>query len=274
MLGHASLPMYDLPEVRDSTDRLWGAIAEELRDGGAQGVPDSLERSPDERPADHGDAWRRPGLVLSQSCGYPVATELRGALRVVATPHYAAPGCDGPRYSSVVVVRASSRITALGALRGAVCAYNSRDSQSGYNAFRSLIAPIAGGAPFFAETVATGAHAASIDAVRDGRADICAVDCVTWALLARHRPGSLHGLEVLCRSEPVPGLPLVTAKNCTDAALETIRRSLARAFARPDLSDTRDALLIRGLSVSTLDTYEPLLAMERAAVALGYPNLE
>ena len=269
MLAHASLPMYDLPEVGDSTDRLWAAIAEELRDGGMQGVPDSLER-----PADPYDAWRCPGLVLSQSCGYPVATELRHALYVVATPHYAAPGCDGHRYSSVVVVRASSRATSLGALRGAVCAYNSRDSQSGYNAFRSLIAPISAGAPFFAETVATGAHAASIEAVRDGRADVCAVDCVTWALLARHRSGSLNGLKVLCRSEPVPGLPLVTAQDCTDAALETIRRALVRAFARPDLSDTRAALLICGLSVSTLHTYEPLLAMERAAVALGYPNLE
>ena len=269
MLAHASLPMYDLPEVRDSTDRLWAAIAEELRDGGVRGVPDSLKR-----PADHHDAWRRPGLLLSQSCGYPVATELRGALHVVATPHYAAPGCDGHRYSSVVVVRASSRATSLGALRGAVCAYNSRDSQSGYNAFRSLIAPISAGAPFFAETIATGAHAASIESVRGGRADVCAVDCVTWALLARHRSASLNGLEVLCRSELVPGLPLVTAEDCTDAALETIRRALVRAFARPDLSDTRDALLISGLSVSTLDTYEPLLAMERIAAALGYPNLE
>ena len=155
-----------------------------------------------------------------------------------------------------------------------MCAYNSRDSQSGYNALRSLIAPIAGGAPFFAEAVATGTHAASIDAVRDGRADVCAVDCVTWALLARHRSASLDGLEVLCRSEPVPGLPLVTARDRTDAELETIRRALVRAFARPDLTDTHDGLLIRGLSASTLDTYEPLLAMERAAVALRYPNLE
>ena len=269
MLLHASLPMYDLPEVRDSTDRLWAAIAKEMHDGGVQGVPDSLER-----PADLHDAWRRRGVLLSQSCGYPVATELRDALRVVATPHYAAPGCDGHCYSSVVVVRASSRVTALGALRGAVCAFNSRDSQSGYNAFRSLIAPIAAGAPFFAETIATGAHAASIEAVRSARADVCAVDCVTWALLARHRPAALTGLEVLCRSKPVPGLPLVTAVDCTDAALETIRRALERAFTRADLSDTRDALLIAGLTMSTLDTYEPLLAMERAAIALKYPSLE
>ena len=269
MVLRASLPMYDLPEVRGWTDRLWAAIAQELRGDGMAEVPNALER-----PPDHHHAWRPRGLLLSQSCGYPVAGTLRGTFRVVATPHYAAPGCEGYRYSSAVVVRASSRVTALGALRGAVCAFNSRDSQSGYNALRAAIAPIAGSETFFAETVETGAHAASIEAVRAGRADVCAVDCVTWALLARHRPSSLPGLRVLAFTEPMPGLPFVTAGDCSDATLDRIRRALERAFTRPDLADARDALLIAGLSMSTLDTYEPLRAMERAAIALKYSSLE
>ena len=265
----ASLPMYDLPEVRDSTDRMWMAIAQEMRAGGVRGVPDALER-----PARHHDAWRPDGLLLSQSCGYPVAAPLRGTLRVVATPHYAAPGCEGHRYTSALVVRSSSAVTAPGLLRGVVCAFNARDSQSGYNALRALIAPLAGGAPFFSHTIETGAHAASLGAVRDRRADVCAVDCVTWALLRRHRPASLSGLEVLCHTEPVPGLPFVTAAAASDADVETIRRALERAFAHPDCAQARDALLISGLTMSTLDTYEPLLAMERSAVASGYPDLE
>ena len=269
MILRASLPMYDLPEVRDHTDRLWAAVAEEMRGIGMADVPDALER-----PVGHHAAWRPRGLLLSQSCGYPAAGALRGALRIVATPHYAAPGCDGPRYSSVIVVRAPSRATALDALRGAVCAFNARDSQSGYNALRAAVAPLAMGRPFFAATVETGAHAASIEAVRSGRADVCAVDCVTWALLARHRPASLSGLAVLARTEPAPGLPFVTSGDCPEATVETIRCALASAFARADLADTRDALLIEGISSSDFDTYEPLLAMERTAAALGYPNLE
>ena len=221
----------------------------------------------------HHDAWRPDGLLFSQSCGYPVAAPLRGSLRVVATPHYAAPGCDAHRYSSAVVVRSSSGVTALGLLRGAVCAFNARHSQSGYNALRALIAPLADGAPFFSTTVATGAHAASLEAVRSGRADVCAVDCVTWALLARHRPASLSGLEVLCHTDRAPGLPFVTSADSSDADVETIRRALERAFARPDLVPTRDALLICGLTMSSVDTYEPLLAMERAALSRGYPDL-
>ena len=265
----ASLPMYDLPEVRDHTDRLWTAIAEEMRSLGVPDVPDALER-----PGDHHDAWRPRGLLLSQSCGYPAATALRGAVRVVATPHYVVTGCDGPRCRSAIVVRASSRATALDDLRGTVCAFNARDSQSGYNALRAAVAPIANGRPFFSATIGTGAHPASIIAVRNRRADVCAVDCVTWALLSRHRPSSLSGLVVLAYTEPAPGLPFVTAGDCSDDTVETIRTALDRAFSRPDLVDTRAALLIGGLSVSTLDTYEPLLEMERAAVSLGYPELE
>ena len=261
--------MYDLPEVGEWTDGLWTAIAGELREGGVRDVPDALER-----PGDHHDAWRPEGLLLSQSCGYPVATAYRGTLRVVATPHYAASGCEGHRYSSVVVVRASSRATTLGALRGAVCAFNARDSQSGYNALRAVVAPIAGGRRFFARTVETGAHAASIEAVRAGRADVCSVDCVTWALLARYRPSALDGLVVLASTQRMPGLPLVTAADRSDASLDSIRHALGRAFSRPDLAETREALLIRGLSMLPVDAYEPLLALERAAIAAGYPDLQ
>lgn len=265
----ASLPMYDLPEVREWTDRLWSAIAGELREGGVTGVPDALER-----PSDHHDAWRSDGLLFSQSCGYPAVTTFRGVLRVVATPHYAAPGCEGSRYSSVVVVREASGIGVVEDLRGAVCAFNSRDSQSGYNALRATAAPFARNGRFFARTVETGGHAASIDAVRAGRADVCAVDCVTWALHARHRPSALVGLEVIRYTEPAPGLPFVTAGDVSDATFASIREALGRAFVRSDLAETRDALLISGFSILPADAYEPLLAMERAAAASGYPDLE
>ena len=268
MTLRASLPMYDLPEARTWTDRLWAALAEELRGGGVGGVPGALER-----PPRHHDAWRPDGLLLSQSCGYPVATAFRGVLRVVATPHYAAPGCEGPRYSSAVVVRAASRVAALEDLRGAVCAFNSRDSQSGCNALRAAIAPLARGGRFFARTVETGAHAASIEAVRAGRADVCAVDCVTWALHARYRPAALAGLEVVCRTARTPGLPFVTAGDVSDAMLESVRSALVRTFAREDLAATREALLLSGLSVLPADAYEPLRATERAAAASGYPRL-
>ena len=113
-----------------------------------------------------------------------------------------------------------------------------------------------------------------MEAVRSGRADVCSVDCVTWALHARYRPSALAGLDVLCRTARVPGLPFVTAGGVSDTSLESIRSALERAFGRADLAATREALLIRGLSILPADAYEPLREMERAAAVSGYPHLD
>ena len=74
----------------------------------------------------------------------------------------------------------------------------------------------------------------------DGRADVCAVDCVTWALLARHRPSALHGLRVIALTEPMPGLPLVTRRRLlrrdprchSSCARARLRAPGARRYAR------------------------------------------
>ena len=43
------------------------------------------------------------GVVLSQTCGWPLVTSDRGLYKVVAVPRYDAAGCDGARYSSAMV---------------------------------------------------------------------------------------------------------------------------------------------------------------------------
>ena len=61
------------------------------------------------------------------------------------------------------------------------------------SALRALIAPHAASGRFFAEVRVSGAHSASLAMVARGEADVAAIDCVVHALLARHRPGALHG---------------------------------------------------------------------------------
>src|SRR5690606_40417779 len=95
---------------------------------------------------------------------------------------------DGPLHGSLVVVRAEGDISGLGDLRGAVAAVNDRASQSGCAALRAVFAPVAGGGRFFSAVLETGSHLASMAAVGLGRAEVCAVDPVVWALAQRHRP--------------------------------------------------------------------------------------
>ncbi|MGD9511076.1 MAG: phosphate/phosphite/phosphonate ABC transporter substrate-binding protein [Geminicoccaceae bacterium] len=256
--------MYDLPTVRWATDALWRAIATALA---ARGVaaPAGLDRR-----AGYASAWREPGLLLSQTCGYPFVTGLRGEVWLVATPCYRAEGCVEADYRSVLLVREDDPADALADLRGRRVAYNALDSQSGHNALRAMVAPLARDGRFFAGRIATGAHAASMAAVADGEADLCAVDCVTWALLRRHEPERTHGLRAIGWTAAAPALPLITA---VGGPVALLREALQAALADPENAPAREALLLDGFASRSDADYERILAMEREAIALGYPAL-
>ena len=97
-----------------------------------------------------------PASILSQTCGYPYATRLRGRVRLVATPVYRAEGCDGARYRSVLLVRADDRAENLADLRGRRVALNADDSQSGHNALRAAVAPLAQRRPLLRRPLSPG----------------------------------------------------------------------------------------------------------------------
>ena len=65
----ASLPMYNLPEMRPALDRLWRAIAERLERDGLPAVPERLAHG---RPL--AELWSDPALFLSQCCGNDIVS--------------------------------------------------------------------------------------------------------------------------------------------------------------------------------------------------------
>jgi ABC-type phosphate/phosphonate transport system substrate-binding protein len=260
--------MYDLPPIRPAAEAWWRGLAAACRAEGLGEVPDTLTWLGD--PEEH---WRDRRLFFSQTCGYPLMTGLGDSVTVIATPCYGAEGCSGPFYSSALVVRADDPARELSDLRGRRAAYNARESQSGYNVLRSLVAPLAGGGSFFASTLETGGHGASLDAVAEQRADIAAIDCVTLALHRRHRPAVTGGLRVLAYGPETPGLPYITAGERSEDEVLRLREALYEALADPDLAEAREALLLTGASVLPEEAYEVILEMREAAVAKGYPDL-
>ena len=58
--------------------------------------PGSLRRRRSTGRAPHEAVWRDPGLVLSQTCGFPFSTRLRGMVRLVGTPIYDVRRLRGP----------------------------------------------------------------------------------------------------------------------------------------------------------------------------------
>lgn len=248
--GTASLPMYELPEVQWATDALWSGIASRLSTAGVAAAP-ALDR-------DLGlhDLWTDPALLLSQTCGNPYVRHYRDRLRLVATPCYAAPGCDGPFYRSLLVARADAPGEGLADFRGAVCAVNDWDSLSGWVALAAALPEPPD--RFFRAALVTGAHADSLAAVAAREADVAAVDCVTHALLQRHRPAALAGLRVIGRTAPAPGLPFVTRRDVGDATVDALRAALREALADPALEEVRAALLIEGIEVLDEAAYDAI----------------
>jgi ABC-type phosphate/phosphonate transport system substrate-binding protein len=267
-MNRASLPMYDLPEVAEATQELWRGLAGHFRASGIDDVPDQLVLAP-VLPAH----WLSSDLLFSQTCGYPLRNAIRGRVRLVASPCYEAAGCEGAEYCSLVIVRADSAIRSLAGLRGATVAVNDKDSQSGYNALRFHIAPLAKSGRFFAETLVTGSHAASLESVAAGKADVAAVDCVSFALLARYRGAAVAGLRELCRTRRAPSLPYITAGTCDVDRLDRLRQGLRKAMADERLAGAREALLLRDIMLLPESAYECIDEMEAAALGHDYPSI-
>jgi ABC-type phosphate/phosphonate transport system substrate-binding protein len=161
--AYASLPMYDFPDARRATDAWWTGLAGHLRREGALDAPAALLRRDDLI-----EQWRDPRLTLSQTCGYLLTHQLKADLQPVATPHYTAPGCDGPRYASVILARADHPGAALADFRGAVAVYSRTYSHAGYNSLRGMVAPLAGAKPFFSRVIASDSHLESIATLASG----------------------------------------------------------------------------------------------------------
>ena len=240
----ASLPMYDWPEIRLFTDQFWAGLARHA------GLTGTLDRS-----EPYGAIWRQPELRFGQTCGYPLTHEFKGLLRYVATPHYVADGCGGANYCSIVFAR--QQVSPI-ELRGAKPAINSMDSMSGFLALKLVLATLSSSGDFFTTPLITGGHLASMAAVQNGSADVCAIDCVCVALARKYRPEALERLVEIARSPAVPALPYVTRAG----DIGELRLALHQAFRDPELRSAREALLLGDISVLPGDAYDIIPQLE------------
>ena len=254
----ASLPWYDLREVRPAHDALWSAIAERLRRGGIVDVPERLERR-----IGYAAQWSSGRLLLGQACGYDIVTAQARSLRIVATPCFDVEGCVGPYYRSFVVVRRGSPARALADLRGSRCVINGETSHSGMNALWHLVARREGEGAFFRDVLVSGAHEHSVALLADGAADVAAIDCITWALLAHHRPHAVADLRIVGTTDPAPAPPFVTSAETPHWHLEVLRAALHDVLAGGYADTPWSVLRLRGASVMPRGAYDAITCARR-----------
>ena len=248
----AVLPMYDWAHVREHTDRFWVAVRDNLVSAGIA-APQTLTR-----PDDPLAAWKSPGLVFGQTCGLPYVEHLRDQVTLIATPDYQVPGCPPGWYCSAIVVRKSDRREQLRDYQGSCLAFNSKGSQSGWQAMLQALADSGCERPFFGRFAISGKHANSISMVAAGEADLAAIDYVSWRLAQQSMPEARE-VRVLKTTQPMPGLPFI-ARCQTDRA-PTIAAVDAAINDLPQQS--REALGLHGLWRSEPADYDVIAEQKR-----------
>jgi ABC-type phosphate/phosphonate transport system substrate-binding protein len=264
----ASLPMYNLPAMRSANQAFWAALAERLRREGVADVPERLDSERAPVPKDIG-----PEVLFTQTCGYPLQTLYAGQYRLVARPTYSAPGCVGSTHCAFLIVAEHSPARRVEDLRGGRFALNSLNSNSGMSLPRRLIADHAQARPFFGEVIRTGGHGPSLKLVAAGGADVCSVDCLTFAFFQDYEPDTVAGLRVLAETPPSPTIPFVTSIATSEETLAALRRALFALSDAPAARPVLDPLRIMTIEPAPEVEYGRILNYVREAADLGYPDL-
>lgn len=257
-----SLPMYDIhrPATQALTTALMTLLAK-------RSVVAQVEWHSDLLPH-----WRNPDLLLSQTCGYPLVEQLPD-VQLVGVFHSTAQGCKDLRYRSWLVARDEDENCSLPDFRGRRAVCNSDDSHSGFNALRYMIAPLAQQGKFFSATTFSGSHRQSLTEVREHRADLAAIDCITWALLRKYYPEALDGLTIVGETPLCAALPLITSAKTDALMMEKVRSVLFEVTMDEAFKPLLAANLIGGFAVPQRSYFDEVKAWKAYAAEFGVTTL-
>ena len=258
----AALPMYDWPEARAEVDAQWARLRDAIRQRGidapqtvvrangdlppvAGGIRDGAGKiiAPDPATLPAGELdfhglWLHPALLFAQTCWGPMELGLAQHVQVIAQPSYdAVEGGQGELYSSALVMRTDGMapvpspadgkpVIPLDLVRGKRFAFNSLDSMSGLLGLTRDLEAMGESLDIFASRSESGGHRASIVAVAEGKADIAAIDCESWALAKRFEPAAQR-VTVVGWTARRKGLPFITALSTPQETLMALREAVA-----------------------------------------------
>ena len=238
----ASLAMYPFNPLRPSFERLWDEVRSRLS---FAAPPLDWETDPDE-------ASKRDDLILGQTCGWPLVTELATLVQVVGTFDCTVDDAVDGTYRSVLVSRLDSDLEDILHRPDLRVAANAPHSLSGWISLQSVA--LAHGVAL-EDVEWTGAHARSVEALREGRRHLAAIDAVTWSFLDQ------RDLRVVGQCPRIPCLPLVTSRSSSPAVIEELRGALAGAVCDPAMASTCATLKIRAFLPRDMQDYEGVLQL-------------
>ena len=223
-----SLPWYDLPSAHQALDDFWLLLREALCNQSVERLPHRLHRTTPLQTQ-----WSHPELLLSQCCGLDLFTPATQAVRPIGRLVFDLP-CEPGNYLSYIV-------TTPGTLPGTSLpperiAINSLFSRSGCTALLSWL-KAHNWTPH--KTLISGSHQASVDLIRQGLADMAAVDAHSWSLVDQ------GGLEIIGQSAQAPTPPFISCAE-SDVPAPILLGALQRAVAQGGKIGIREVMPVDG----------------------------
>jgi ABC-type phosphate/phosphonate transport system substrate-binding protein len=232
--------MYPFESTIEAWDALWRVVHRH-----APWTPPTLAWTGDV----HAD-WRSPACVVSQACGWPIATQLGDLVEVIGAFSFTIAEARGHEYHSTLIARDPHVLDRVGQ-PDLIAAVNSADSLSGCV---SLLVSI--GRPTWpGVTRWTGAHAESVRAVSDGMADVASIDSLSLRFIAREHPELVEDLHLVGVGPWVPSPAIVVRRGTSAAQRRELVQGLRAAATDPSVGA---ALQIDGFVELDARAYEAL----------------
>ena len=154
-----------------------------------------------------------PNFFLGQTCGYPYVTRWKHSHDLLAVPVFDFDGCKGTQYSSWFITHRENSASKIEDFRHKTVTLNGHDSNSGMNVLRYEISKLNCPESFFDEVIISGGHATSIKLIEEKKADLAAIDSVSYAHLLQAGLFDPNKIRIIGQSEMTTGLPFITPKN-------------------------------------------------------------
>lgn len=250
----ASFPWYSFRGVDKYYEVFWEHLRDALRVRlKTLDIPDKLSPA-----ADYRTHWASRNLLLSQCCGYHIATKVQ-KLEVVAAPDFQLNGISSGEYKSLLIVRRGDKRNALIRFKNGKVAYNEDQSYSGHTALLCEFPKHLRRHDFFEKWVPTGSHIESMRAVADGSADIAAIDAISFLFIVNENKEELRKLKkelrIIKHTEKVQAPPFVTSSFRPAEEIEVIRDTLITLSIDPKMTEVLNAMRMHRIVDATNEDY-------------------
>lgn len=221
------------------------------------------------------DLWAKPDLCCAFMCGWPFARS--GVMQPIAAPVPSPPRYAGlPRYCSEFLVREASGWSSLEETFGHRIGWMAEDSQSGFNAPRAHLASfVTPQRPrvFSASIGPLGSPMKALEALREERVDVVALDSFFLDLCRHHEPQRLAGLRCVATTPWTPIPLLVAAPGVASSVVSALRKHLTTAHEQPGYAPLLADVLLERFVEPDRKSYAELEGLARFAAGRGYDSI-